>query len=219
MALKQNSQLGIALVVVVVVVIYAALQRGETLVDGARRLSGCIERGDGGCLYHYAQQSEKTSLRLSPEKLDRLIIEYVRPSLDGFSKTTSKVVDANREEATYSLAVEYEKDGRRVALPATMNLTDEGPKSFVVTNLVFQSMIARHGTPGQKLEGRGKVEVLLRGMEADKEALEALGIHGFVDPVSNTFVKWQTYINYARKRLQNWKEPQGAQIDQPPVGS
>lgn len=193
-----------AIIVTVVAVVLYSRWRPETLAQGAERLLGCIERADGDCLYRYSIKAEREAMALTPDKLERFVKEYVRPSYAGYKRVGVSPPDEYREQGIYGLAAKLQDTkGRTAYLPAYVNLTDDGPRSDVVTSLVFASIFAHHGS-GTAPYGKQKIEVLGKGMEADRATLESLGIFGFVETTSNTFVKWETYIKYAKRRLATW---------------
>jgi len=174
----------------------------ESLEHSATTIATAIDRTDAKTLFGYVHDNEKAEFHLTPEKLQSFMDGYVKPSFAGYAKSQAPHGMAFPQQGVYELDQIYSRpDGRRMTIAVTSEMTESGPKTPLITELVTTCLFARYGD-GRHLAAPEKMKLLADGISRDKDTLNSFGISGFVaNRPGGQLVKWDDYVAHLNDNI------------------
>ncbi len=174
-----------------------------SLESTGRRALDCLAAGDAACLYNLTTADERAAYALSPDKLDRLLKEYVLPTsrpversgvtFDGLANSASLIC---REEW-------LGKSGKRQGVGVFVAKTDEGIKCpYLVGGLLLATAVYERSEPTSGVKAMDKLLAWRDAAVRDKSKLEGLGVDGIYRSSDEGLIRWDDWIANCNSRIE-----------------
>ena len=172
--------------------LYLVFARGPSVAALGERSTGCIVSGDSDCVFNSILARERTALDLTPEKVHKLLANYVLPAYGRLSGgPTKRQLDlAAQGQVQVAWTWPSPKAGT-VMFASTAVATPDGARTICTTQwMIYHAIEAKYKQSPDELN----LYVYLRGLEKDSAYLTELGIPGIYDPIMNKVVLWSDVI-------------------------
>lgn len=193
-----SRRLVVAVMAAVAVAVYVLLMLllPETLDETARRLHGCIEQSDAGCLISHVHRREKSELGLDEDKLQKLLSVTTDRVLAGGSPG-QLTVNIQSEQAMATAQRDYAgANGVRVGIGLTVQIGDDGTTcSPIVWQLVREYALAK---ALERAKSRSQLPAAFASvLRESRSEFERAGLEGVVVPgTDGKLQSWDTLIQH-----------------------
>ncbi|MCH8274689.1 MAG: hypothetical protein IH851_07860 [Armatimonadetes bacterium] len=170
----------------VVAIVFVLLRPKEWLKDAAVDYVRAFDDRDPRALYRFAFEHEKTNGGLTEERWLRVWEELIEPRVQGYGPVELSEAEQNGEHQGFAHGfATHRESGRRLSVTCVTNAADGQARTRLLAAMLVTAWAAMLSERGELPESGSYVaEVIVAGLEADQEKLEAIGLTGwvFVDP-------------------------------------
>lgn len=176
--------------------LWSRSKRAEEPAAIADALLGRILEFDSRAVYEGASAEERRSCGLTPERMDRVMAELIKPRLEPFSILGERHVEPpGADQVVWANVSVGNPAGFELPLSVELAPDSSGTWASSYTKPLFAAWVADWmTTTGRVIDHRGDAEALLFGLRKDRAKLEEIGLSGMASLGSNpTVVTWAEF--------------------------